>query len=192
MVNRVGLCLENWGLFAATPKPLRKGTLAANKSRCPSTDRASVEQVGRTRCSKPHRADYAGRGETVFPVRPAQFIVVPLIKPPRKPTRAILHAPLHSSAVTASDTSPKMPLATATASNQGLLDVRMEHESTSVSHRPPSTVHHAVPKRRLRQCPSRPTFRPAQWPVSPFVVALLCRCNVDSPAAVSDRSTNTR
>ena len=87
-----------------------------------------------------------GRGETVFPVRPAQFIVVPLIHPPKKPSRASLHAPHQSPAAAASDTSPEMPLATATASCQG--------------------------SRRPRQRPSRPTFRPAQWPVSPFVVAL--------------------
>jgi hypothetical protein len=58
-----------------------------------------------------------------------------------------MHAPLESPAATASDTSPEMPRTAATASN----------------HR----------KRQLKQRPSHPTSRLAQWPVSPFVAAFL-------------------
>jgi len=70
-----------------------------------------------------------------------------------------MHAPLESPAATASDTSPEMPRTAATASN----------------HR----------KRQLKQRPSHPTSRLAQWPVSPFVAAFLCRCNAHSRATVS-------
>jgi hypothetical protein len=112
------------GLFAANPEPIRHREPSPHSRLKPEHTSGLSRQKRPQPVQQTSQSGYLGRGETVFPVRPAQFIVVPPIDPPKKPARAILHAPLHSPAAAASDASPETPLATATASSQGFLDVR--------------------------------------------------------------------
>jgi hypothetical protein len=79
------------GLFLANPEPLIKRTF-----RRPLTGLVAKPRYksGLSRKKRPQpeqktsQSGYLGRGETVFPVRPAQFIVVPLSQPLKTPERA--------------------------------------------------------------------------------------------------------
>jgi hypothetical protein len=88
---------ENMGLFAANPEPIIERTFRQPPAGLAAKPRYKSGLSRKKRpqpVQKTSQSGYLGRGGTVFPVRPAQFIVVPLIHPPKKPARAILHAPL--------------------------------------------------------------------------------------------------
>ena len=172
---------DNWaekkGLFAANPKPLIERTFRRSLTGLAATPRYKSDLSRKKRPQpeqKTSQSGYFGPGETVFPVRPAQFIVVPLIKPPRKLSACIFARTTFSASRRRKRHLSQMPPPAATASNQGCLDARTKNQSpNSASLKPASTVRRAVLKRRPGHRPSRPTFRPAKWPVSPFVLALV-------------------
>jgi len=132
-------------LFAANPEPLTE----AEPSCCvlrpnPATDRVAVRRADRSRHSQPRMATHSAGSLLYSTVRPRQFIVVPLNQPPQKPARAgCTH---HSNRRPLPQTTP-------------LPRCRLRPQP-----------HPTTDNRRPRQRPSRPTSRPAEWPVSPFVV----------------------
>jgi hypothetical protein len=139
---------QKMGLLAANPKPLneREPSWAVRSERTSPPIGVRQPNCRRPR-RQPRKAGRLANVATVFhsPTSPIHSRSAP--RTSRKAGACRRHAPLASPAATASDTSPETPLAAATASCHG--------------------------KRRLRQGPSRPTSRSAQWPVGPFVVALV-------------------
>ncbi len=63
---------------------------------------------------------------------------------------------MESPAAAANGTSPEMPLAAATASNQGFLDARMAGTPPRPVSRPAPTIHHAASSGNRGSRPSRP------------------------------------
>jgi hypothetical protein len=146
------------GLFLANPQPSNEQNLSLHCGR-PRLQIGQRSQVSTEIDTGNLHQRTLGGVATVFHSATPPIHSRSAQRTSRKTGVCRMHAPLESPAATASDTSPEMPRTAATASN----------------HR----------KRQLKQRPSHPTSRLAQWPVSPFVAAFLCRCNAHSRATVS-------
>ncbi len=105
------------GLFAANPEPVQNRTFAAHDDR--TRRRIGLGCLCQAKHDRRPQSSPLGGVATVFHSATPPIHSRSAQPTSRKIGACIMHAPLESSAATASGTSPEMPIAAATASNHG-------------------------------------------------------------------------